>query len=114
MVETRRILTVTEPSRKALQKAIRAHINETPLWGGRGRRTTVSTATASQECFPAKITGGSGPSYTVDKYEKGIHEEFTGTGTIEVLNISVSETLPVDMWVLVHPCQFSITGGEEE
>lgn len=60
----------------------------------------------------AKIIGhNSDGSYNVDFYEDGKHEAITGSGIVEVLNISLSETLPNGTWIIANAVVTNITGG---
>lgn len=61
--------------------------------------------------IPAIITGGSDGNYSVDLYEDGISEPSTGSATLEVLNLNISETLPVGTKVMAHPAALTITAG---
>jgi len=60
----------------------------------------------------AKITGApTGGEYPCDFYANGKDAASTGSGTIEVLNLAVSETLPTNTWVVAHAVAVTSTGG---
>jgi hypothetical protein len=87
---------------------------------GKGRRAIIQingvssggSATTDAGSFPALTTGApTAGVYPVAFYEDGKNEASTGTGTAEVLNLSISETLPTGTWIVCHPTTVSETGG---
>ena len=69
---------------------------------------------ASEGSFPAKITGGGPVTYTADFHRDGKNEDATGSGSIEVLSLNLSETLPVGTWVIATLAAVSVEELEEE
>lgn len=60
----------------------------------------------------AKTTGSpTAGEYPVDFYENGKHEAATDSGTIEVLNLCLTEELPVGTWVVATKITSYYTGG---
>jgi len=64
------------------------------------------------DSFPARITGGSGGIYTADFHELGKDADPTASGTIEVLSLSPTTSLPVGTWVVATRAAVQITGGD--
>lgn len=61
--------------------------------------------------FPAKITGRSGATYTVDLYENGYGSAPTGTGVLLVLGLNLADTLNTGTWVIACRSAVAVTGG---
>jgi len=86
---------------------------------GKGRRAIIQVtpgrsggSSSSSGSFPALTTGApTAGAYPVNLYANGKNEAATGTGTAEVLNLSISETLPTGTWIVCHPTTVSETGG---
>jgi len=70
-----------------------------------GRQSGSATASTSETslCYLCKITGGDSTSYTVDIYADGKDEASTGSGTLQVANMHINESLATGTWVVGHP-----------
>ena len=75
---------------------------------GRGGSSSTSTIL----CYLCKITGGDSTSYTVDIYANGKDAASTGSGTLQVANIHINETLPTGTWVVGHPAIVTEIAGD--
>ena len=62
-----------------------------------------------------KTTGApTNGEYPVDLYENGKNEASTGTGTLEVLSLNLSEALPTGTWIVAHRGALDTTPGGGE
>ena len=75
-----------------------------------GRKSGSSSSTSL--CYLCKITGGNSTSYTIDLYANGKDAASTGTGTLQVANMHINETLPVGTWVVGHPAIVTEIAGD--
>ena len=70
----------------------------------------VGGGTGGRPAVLAKITGHTSGVYDVDLYANGKEELSTGSGTLEVLNLNIEETLTTGTWIVANPCQVTETG----
>lgn len=71
----------------------------------------MHTPSTSQE-VPVKTIGGSdNGEYRVNIYANGKHNSSTGLGVLEVLNLNISEEIPVGTWLMAHATALTETGG---
>ena len=69
------------------------------------------TAAVGDAAVPARVTGApSAGVYPVDLYADGKGEDSTGSDNLEILNLNLTEVLPVGTWVLAHVVDTLITG----
>jgi hypothetical protein len=66
-------------------------------------------ASGGTKSFPAKIVSKEGPFYNVTKYEDGPDSPSTGTATVNVLQLNIAATLPVDTWIIMNSSMIGVT-----
>lgn len=65
----------------------------------------------SPETFPVVVTGRQGPFHTVELHEDGYGLPSTGSGTLFVTGLNLSDTLPAGTWTLGVRSALAVTGG---
>ena len=90
----------------------------TPLFEGdeeEEKKTTTTTVNSGLDsAVPCQITGGNSlEGYTVNVYARGKDEAVTDVGTLSLLEVSCTSSLPEGAWVMGHPATLALTGGTE-
>jgi len=71
-----------------------------------------SSSTSTTLCYLCKVTGGDSTSYTVDIYANGKDSASTGSGTLQVANMHINESLSIGVWVIGHPSIVTEIAGD--
>lgn len=76
--------------------------------------TSNADSTSTPDAYPCIITGGTTQSgYNVTIYANGFDKDSTGTGILQVLDLALSDDVPVGTRIMGHKLSVSITGGTE-
>jgi hypothetical protein len=100
-------------SRKSTAKRINRleeKISNIPLREGRGGAGAETEG--KKTAIPAIITGTDGVNYSIDLYANGYDEDSTGTGTMQILDLNLSETLSTGAKILAFESITSVVLAE--
>ena len=102
------------PKQSDSNKVWRA-LNNIKIHGQKGtavlHENGINISLKSQKSIIAKITGApTAGVYPVSFYANGKNAEATATGTVEVLNLAVAETLPSGTWIIASASAVTYTG----
>ncbi len=101
----RRVLQATLDVERSLKKSI-------PLPNERRRSSSTNGTGSAVSSYPCKITGSpTVGEYPCDIHKNGKHEDKTGTGTIQALDLHINETIPSGTWVVGHDSTVEQTGA---
>jgi hypothetical protein len=64
--------------------------------------------------IPAIITGSDGINYSIALYANGYDEDPTGSGTMQILDLNLSESLSIGAKILAFESIITVINSEEE